>query len=183
MTKSSQIFNHVAFSKWLIDYEFKVYKDIKKFIQFELENSSLWESDVVTRSEEFKKEQDFLLEKRKNKALSEYEQDILNMSECDLLNEKDEDMISFQENVLEMSVVKLYARTEYFLKYIFTMPEDKNRSSKLKIGRDIREWKDNFVSKLLIDLEKICNYQTLILYELLIILRPCKIFCVNGKQI
>lgn len=53
------------FSKWLIDYEFKVYKDIKKFIQFELENSSLWESDVVTRSEEFKKEQDFLLEKRK----------------------------------------------------------------------------------------------------------------------
>ena len=88
----------------------------------------------------------------------------------DLLNEKDEDMISFQENVLEMSVVKLYARTEYFLKYIFTMPEDKNRSSKLKIGRDIREWKDNFVSKLLIDLEKICNYQTLILYELLIIL-------------
>ena len=58
------------------------------------------------------------------------------MDECDLLNAKDEDMISFQENVLEMLVVKLYAKTEHLLKYIFLMAEDKNRSSKLKLGRD-----------------------------------------------
>ena len=149
-------FSISSFNKYLRDTDLYFFSDIIKLIDFETKNFSSWENTIEQKRKKLQKDQQIL--QSKTSPLTEYDEYVLSLDINDFLDSKDEDMISFKQEVLEMLIVKLYAKSEKLLKSFFTLSDDRNASGLVNAGANIIEWKRNYILKLSINLERLRNY-------------------------
>ena len=148
-----------SFSKWLINYEISAFADLGKLVEFELSTFDTWREDFLSKEKELLKAQEEL----KNKTnLTFDEQVLLQMDSSDLISSDDEDYISFEEEVLQMLLIKIYSKFEIAIKNMYCQKTCRSLPEKFA------EWKKKYKNDLSIDFESIPGYievQTLRIYN------------------
>jgi len=138
-----------SFSRWLINYEISSFSDLGKLIEFELSTFDTWREDFFNKEKEFLKAQEEL----KNKTeLTFDEQVLLQMDSYDLISSDDEDYISFEEEVLQMLLIKIYSKFEIAIKNMYCQKTCRSLSERYS------KWKEKYKNDLSIDFESISGY-------------------------
>ena len=148
-----------SFSKWVINYEVSGFSDLDKLIEFELSTFDVWQKDFSDREKEFLKAQEEL----KNKSqLTSDEKLFLQMDSSDLISSEDEDYISFEEDILQMLLIKIYSKFEITIKNMY------RQKTCRRLNERYYEWEDKFKNELSISFTSIPGYlevQTLRIYN------------------
>lgn len=147
------------FSKWVINYEVSSFSDLDKLIEFELSTFDVWQKDFSDREKEFLKAQEEL----KNKSQLTFDEKLfLQMDSSDLISSEDEDYISFEEDILQMLLIKIYSKFEITIKNMYRQKTGR------RLNERYYEWEDKFKNELSISFTFIPGYlevQTLRIYN------------------
>lgn len=147
------------FSKWVINYEVSSFSDLDKLIEFELSTFDVWQKGFSDREKEFLKAQEEL----KNKSQLTFDEKLfLQMDSSDLISSEDEDYISFEEDILQMLLIKIYSKFEIAIKNMYSQKTCRSLCEKYY------EWENKFKNELSIDFKSIPGYlevQTLRIYN------------------
>ncbi len=147
------------FSKWLINYEISSFFELNKLIEFELSTFDQWRNTFHDKVNELLKEQDKL---KKKTQLSSYEQSILQMDPSDLISAEDDEYSSFEEEVLQMLIIKIYSKCEIAIKHMYIHKKCKT------LDANYKKWIEKYKSELSIDLKSLegfSEFQTLRIYN------------------
>lgn len=137
-------------SKWLSKSELSCFLDSKKLIDFELTVFDDWHDKTDSLEQRLKKDQEEL-KKKTNRTPAEEE--ILNLDINDLITAEDEDFISYEQEVLQMLLIKLYTKFEITLKYLYSQKTGEKLTKAV-----YKDWKKSFKDNLSIDFNTVDGY-------------------------
>lgn len=137
-------------SKWISKSELSSFLDFKKLINYELSSFDAWHNEIDSLEQRLKKDQEEL---QKKTNLTHEEEEILNLDITDLITEDDEDHITFEQEVLQMLLIKIYTKFEITLKNFYFQKTGEKLSNE-----KYRDWKKNFKENLSIVFSTVDGY-------------------------
>lgn len=147
------------FSEWLCRTELSNFSDLRKLIDYELNSFDEWHSSIKATEEKLLKKQEELSKKENLTPSDEY---ILSLDITDILSEEDYDNINFEEDILQMLIIKIYTKIEQTIKLFYSQKQHR------KLNERYKEWVSKFNDELGISFNTLPGYiefQTLRLFN------------------